>query len=60
MENSSNHRLTKEALVTLSDQAKVIIDIKDRKLRFKTYKSCFVGRELCKWFIMNKVSTFLR
>jgi len=30
--------------------ARAGLDIKDRTYRFKTYRACFVGRDLVKWF----------
>lgn len=47
---------SKDQIVDIASKAKAAVDIKDRKCRFKTYKACFIGRELCKWFIVNGVS----
>jgi hypothetical protein len=42
----------------IAAKAKVGVDIKDRKSKTKTYKQCFIGREMCKWFIVNGVSNY--
>ena len=40
----------------MGEKAKLIVDIKDRKCRDKTFNASFIGREYCKWFIVNGVS----
>ena len=45
-----------EQISELGQKAKIIVDIKDRKCKDMIYNSCFIGREYCKWFIVNGVS----
>ena len=40
----------------LAEVLKTGLDIKDRKYRFKTYKTCFKGDDAVKFMIMNGVS----
>ena len=47
---------TPAQVAEISAKAKVAVDIKDRKSKTTTYKSCFIGREFCKWLIVNGVS----
>jgi hypothetical protein len=47
---------TAEQIKEMGEKAKVIVDIKDRKCKDMIYNSCFIGREYCKWFIVNGVS----
>jgi hypothetical protein len=48
---------TPAQVAEISGKARTAVDIKDRKSKFKTYKACFIGREFCKWLIVNGVST---
>ena len=43
-------------IAEISAKARISVDIKDRKCHFKTIRSCFIGREFCKWLIVNGVS----
>lgn len=47
---------TDEQIREMGEKAKVVVDIKDRKCRDKTFNASFIGREYCKWFIVNGVS----
>ena len=47
---------TDEQLRDISQQARVAMQIIDRKYRFKTYKACFVGKDLALWMKANDVS----
>ena len=40
----------------MGEKAKIVVDIKDRKCKDKTFNASFIGREYCKWFIVNGVS----
>ena len=61
METQNNNWYTPAQIAEISAKAKTAVDIKDRKNKFKTYKSCFIGREFCKWLIVNGVShVFIR
>jgi hypothetical protein len=43
-------------IVDIAAKVKPIIDTRDRKHGDTVYKQCFIGREFCKWFIVNGVS----
>ena len=47
---------TDDQIREMGEKAKLIVDIKDRKCRDKTFNASFIGREYCKWFIVNGVS----
>ena len=47
---------TPAQVAEISAKAKGAVDIKDRKSKTTTYKACFIGREFCKWLIVNGVS----
>lgn len=47
---------TDEQIREMGEKAKVVVDIKDRKCRDKIFNASFIGREYCKWFIVNGVS----
>ena len=49
---------TPAQVAEISAKARTAVDIKDRKCKFKTYKACFIGREFCKWLIVNGVSSY--
>jgi len=59
LESAAFSKYTKEEIAQIADKARSIVDIKDRKHRFEIHKSCFIGRELCKWFLVNGVKISL-
>ena len=51
-----NQKWSEEQLRDISQQARVAMQVIDRKYRFKTYKACFVGKDLALWLKANDVS----
>lgn len=47
---------TAEQIAEIAAKAKTLVDTKDRKHGDTIYRQCFIGREFCKWFIVNGVS----
>jgi len=39
----------------MATKAAKMVDIKDRQRKNSLYRQCFIGREFCKWFIVNGV-----
>ncbi len=59
VEPSSRREWTDAELKELGEILKNGLDIKDRKYRFKTYPSCFIGSDCVKFLIMNGVKYHL-
>lgn len=45
--------ITKSQFLALLDEFPQKIELKDRKYKLKTYKSCFVGRDAVTWLVEN-------
>jgi len=45
--------ISKSRFLTLLDEFPQKVELKDRKYKLKTYKSCFVGREAVTWLVEN-------
>ena len=55
MEKATALRYSSLEITEMAAKAAKMVDIKDRQRKSSLFKQCFIGREFCKWFIVNGV-----